>query len=126
MTPTGWRAALMNGDAGYRQRAARPAQTSSDPVRRLAPAERPRRAREREHLLVGQRAQQRVGDPVGAAARAPGHQLEAAAVVEELERAPARGHAGARVVEDRGRAPGGALHAVVLADPAVVGDDPIG
>src|SRR6476620_9163076 len=98
----------MNGDAGYRQHAGRPAQTSSDLVRRLAPAERPRRAGEREHLLVGQRAQERVRDPVRAAARSPGDQLETAAVVEELELAPARAHARARVVEDRGRAPIGA------------------
>src|SRR5512132_965491 len=115
MTPIGSRWALM-----------RRRRRLSTTRRRLAPAERPNRPRDREHLLVVQRPQEGVGHPIGPASRAPGHELQTAAVVEQLVGPPARAHAATGIVEDRRRAPIGPLDAVVLPDPALVGDDPIG
>src|SRR5829696_8887129 len=37
----------------------------------------PRRARDCHHLFLGQRLEQRVGDPVGGLGRAPGHEPQA-------------------------------------------------
>src|SRR5215211_7753733 len=113
MTPMGSRSPLMSGDGGYR-------------LRPLSPAERPQRVGDGQHLLVGQRAKQGVRDPVRAAARAPRDELDAASVVEQLVLAAVDGLAPGRVVEDRRRAPVGALDAVVLADAASVGDEPVG
>src|SRR6188472_4825807 len=59
--------------------------------RRLA-AERPHRACDRQHLLVRERAQERVGHPIGPAPCPPGDELQAAAVVEELVGPAARPH----------------------------------
>src|SRR3954451_13784526 len=99
MTPIGSRSAMERG--------------------RLA-AHSAQRPRDAEHLLVRQSLRQRVGDPVGRLARAPGDEAQLAAVVEEVVLAPAHLDVVVRVVEDRRAGPRRALDAVVLAEAARV------
>src|SRR3954468_22373754 len=75
-----------------------------------------------DHLPLGERLEQRVGDPVHRVLLAPRHQAHAVAVVEELELAAAHLPRLVRRLDDRRVGPGRALEAVILADQAVLDD----
>src|SRR5215212_2686 len=77
--------------------------------------ERPHRSGDREHLLLAERQQQRVGDPVDRLRGVPGDETQAVAVVGQLVDAAADLACLGDGLEDRRVAPCQALEAVVLA-----------
>src|SRR3954451_7240930 len=84
-------------------------------LERRSAAEAGQRAGDREHLLVRQRSQQRVRDPVDRVALAPGDQAQPRAVVVELVRPPVQGLRAVGLAQDRRVGPVHALDAVVVA-----------
>src|SRR5215207_9383009 len=74
-----------------------------------------RRARDGHHLLLRERLEQRVRDPVGRLGRAPGHEPQPVAREVQLVLPPPDAPRLGRLVEDRRVLPRGGLQAVVLA-----------
>src|SRR4051794_36899280 len=93
---------------------------------RRASLQRPRRLGDLEHLLLRERLEQRIRDPVGRLRRAPGDDAHAIPVEEELVLPSTALHGLRRRLEDGGFLPGGGLEPVELADPAAADDHAVG
>src|SRR5688572_14782985 len=89
-------------------------------------AQAAQRGGDADHLRRAERLVERVRHPVDAARGLPGDDPHLATGAVDAEAAAVDAARLARVVEDRRRLPGHALHAVVLADAAVVEGEPVG